>query len=63
MTIEIAGFGWLNIELFCPEGREPFVAAESIRNKFTGAWCKSARFDGAFAASLLEAVLAALDDS
>jgi hypothetical protein len=45
-------------DLFTPEGREPFVQARSVRDKFTGQWRRTIALDRAFAARILDALRA-----
>ncbi len=60
-TLEIEALGLIDFELFVfDDGRRPFVAGGSIRNKHTGAYERSTRFAPEFAADVLAAVEARL---
>lgn len=50
--------GVVEADLFTPQGREPFVQARSVRDKFTGQWRRTIALDCAFAARVLDAVRA-----
>lgn len=50
--------GVVDCDLFTPEGREPFVQARSVRDKFTGQWRRTIALDRAFAARVLDALRA-----
>lgn len=56
-VVEIDGVGTLFVDLFTPDGREPFVAPRSIRSKFSGAWGRTFKLDAALAAAILNAFL------
>ena len=48
--------GVVDCDLFTPEGREPFVQARSVRDKFTGQWRRTVALDRGFAARVLAAL-------
>jgi hypothetical protein len=50
--------GVIEADLFIPEGREPFVQARSVRDKFTGQWRRTVALDRTFAARVLDALRA-----
>ncbi len=60
-TLEIEALGLIDFELFVfDDGRRPFVAGASIRNKHGGAYKRSTLFAPEFAAELLVAAEARL---
>jgi hypothetical protein len=48
--------GVFEADLFTPQGREPFVQARSVRDKFSGQWRRTVAFDRNFAARILDAL-------
>jgi hypothetical protein len=50
--------GVVDCDLFSPEGREEFVQARSVRDKFTGQRRRTIALDRAFAARVLDALRA-----
>lgn len=50
--------GTIDVDLFTPSGRQPFVQARSACDKFTGQWCRTVALDRAFADRLLDALRA-----
>lgn len=48
--------GVIEADLFAPEGREAFVQARSVRDKYTGQWRRTIALDRAFAARVLDAL-------
>lgn len=50
--------GVVEADLFAPEGRDPFVQARSVRDKFTGRWRRTVALDRTFAARVLEVLRA-----
>lgn len=49
-------FGIVEADLFEPQGRDPFVQARSVRDKFTGQWRRTVALDRTFAARVLAAL-------
>lgn len=50
--------GVIECDVFEPPGREPFVQARSVRDKFTGQWRRTVALDRDFAARVLDALRA-----
>jgi hypothetical protein len=50
--------GVIEADLFTPQGREPFVAARSVRDRYCGEWRRTVALDRAFAARILDALRA-----
>ena len=48
--------GVVELDVFRPEGREAFVQARSVRDKFTGQWRRTIALDRAFAERVLDAL-------
>lgn len=48
--------GTIEADLFTPSGRDPFVQARSVRDKFTGQWRRTVALDRTFAARVLNAL-------
>ncbi len=52
----VTPLGVLECDLFAPAGRSAFIAARSVRCKYSGAWKRTIEFDRTFAARILEAL-------
>lgn len=61
-VVQLDGIATIEADLFQPADRDAFVMAGSVRDKFSGGWIRRTRFDKAFAADILAAVLARLDE-
>lgn len=56
-SISIDDLGELELDYFRPaNGREPFVTARSVRDKYTGTWVRSVKLDPGFADALCAAI-------
>lgn len=55
-TIVVPVIGEIEADLFTPDGRAPFVVPRSIRDKHTGGWQRTVRFDNDFALNVLAVV-------
>lgn len=61
-TILIPALGEIDVDFFAPDnGRESFVAARSVRSKFTGQFERVARLDADFAIAVRDAIVARLE--
>ena len=49
--------GTIEVDLFCPEGRQPFTVPRSVLDKYTGKRRRTVQFATTFADALLAAAL------
>jgi len=51
----------IEADFFVLDNGDRFVAPSSVRDRYSGQWRRTAKFDDAFAADVLEVILARLD--
>ena len=64
LEFEIATqIGVIQLDLFEPPGREPFIQTRSIRSKYDGEWKRTARLTPEFSSRVLDALRAHLSEA